>query len=199
MPHQPRTSPHVSGQDYSHSASHCTPRAETSKCEYQLNRGVSVAGTDIAALHLFLQTLRCATIGRTVVIPISDAFLVDATGATRLLLHLHHIVDRIPILTAAKVISGTTAQAGATPLHLHLHPIVDLTRILLAARSASGTMARTGVTLLTTWIKDKFTAMTPASTPPTLLHMVRLHQGMTHTRPTLLGRDTHRSERGAIM
>ena len=158
-----------------------------------------MAGTDIAALHLFLQTLRCATIGRTVVIPISDAFLVDATGATRLLLHLHHIVDRIPILTAAKVISGTTAQAGATPLHLHLHPIVDLTRILLAARSASGTMARTGVTLLTTWIKDKFTAMTPASTPPTLLHMVRLHQGMTHTRPTLLGRDTHRSERGAIM
>ncbi|CAL8252583.1 unnamed protein product [Boreogadus saida] len=35
VPHQPRTSPHVSGQDYSHSASHCTPRAETSKCEYQ--------------------------------------------------------------------------------------------------------------------------------------------------------------------
>ncbi|CAL8357029.1 unnamed protein product [Merluccius merluccius] len=123
----------------------------------QLNRGVSVAGTDIAALHLFLQTVVPTPslptvrdpIGRTVVIPISDTFLINATGATRLLLHLHHIVDRILMLTAVKVIPGTTARAGATSLHLHLHPIVDLTHILLAARGASGTTAWTGVTLLT--------------------------------------------------
>ncbi|CAL8333373.1 unnamed protein product [Arctogadus glacialis] len=133
---------------------------------HKLNRGVSVAGTDIAALHLFLQTVVPTPslptirdpIGRTVVIPISDAFLVDTTGATRLLLHLHHIVDRIPILTAAKAISGTTAQAGATPLHLHLHPIVNLTICNITicksystgSQERSGTTARTGITLLTT-------------------------------------------------
>ena len=98
-----------------------------------------MAGTDIAALHLFLLTVvptpSLPTIRDPIVIPISDAFLVDTTGTTRLLLHLHHIVDRILILTAVKVIPGTTAQAGATPLHLHFHPIVDLTRILLALRA----------------------------------------------------------------
>ena len=139
----------------------------------QLNRGASVAGTDIAALHLFLlnmvHTLLQPTIreptGPTVVIPITDTLLFNTTDTIHLLLHLHHIVDRILILTVVKVIPGTTAQAGAHPLRLHLHPIVILTRILLAARSASGATAQTGTFLIPS-IQGKFIEMTPAYSSP---------------------------------